>query len=190
MRCLSCEKLSFHLICKKCQSTLLVPNFFKKELEKDFFVYSFYTYEEIEPYILSKYYFHGDRVFNILAKLSFAKFASNFSYPTFVYAIPIDDHTRHDFSHTAILAKHLKSPKIQSYYNVLKASNIVKYAGKDLEFRQKNPRKFIYTGKKNIDVILIDDLITTGTTILEAKKVLKKQNVNVLFALTLCTFHS
>ena len=190
MRCLSCEKLSFHLICKKCQSTLLVPNFFKKELEKDFFVYSFYSYEEIEPYILSKYYFHGDRVFNILAKLAFAKFASNFSYPTLVYALPIDDHSRHDFSHTAILAKHLKAPLIKPLYNVLKASNIVKYAGKDLEFRQKNPRKFVYKGASNIDVVLIDDLMTTGTTILEAKKVLKKHNVNVLFALTLSAFRS
>lgn len=190
MRCLSCEKLSFSIICKKCQNTLLAPNFFKKELSKNFFVYSFYSYEEIEPFILSKYYFHGDRVFNILAKLSFSKFASHFSYPTLVYALPIDDHSRHDFSHTAILAKHLKAPFIKPIYNVLKASNIVKYAGKDLDFRQKNPRKFVYTGTSNIDVILVDDLMTTGTTILEAKKVLKKHNVNVLFALTLCTIHS
>ena len=190
MRCLSCEKLSFSIICKKCQSTLLAPNFYKKELVKDFFVYSFYNYEEIEPFILSKYYFHGDRVFNILAKLSFAQFASHFSYPTLVHAIAVDDHTRHDFSHTAILTKHLKAPHIKPTYNVLKASNIVKYAGKDLEFRQKNPRKFIYKGASNIDVILVDDLMTTGTTLLEAKKVLEKSKVNVLFALTLCTIHS
>jgi competence protein ComFC len=104
-----------------------------------------------------------------------------------VYALPIDDHTRHDFSHTAILVRHLKSSSIKPIYNVLKASNIVKYAGKDLDFRQKNPRKFIYKGASNIDVILVDDLITTGTTLLEAKKVLKKHKVNVLFALTLCT---
>lgn len=174
MRCLSCEKLSFSIICKKCQNTLLVPNFFKKELAKDFFVYSFYDYEEIEPYILSKYYFHGDRIFNILAKLSLAKFASHFSYPTLVYALPIDDHTRHDFSHTAILAKYLKASCIQPLYNTLKASNIIKYAGKDLEFRQKNPRKFVYKGTSNIDVILVDDLMTTGTTILEAKKTAQK----------------
>jgi len=187
MRCLSCEKLSFFIICKKCQNTLLIPNFYKKELVKDFFVYSFYTYEEIETFILSKYYFHGDRIYNILAKLAFSKFSSNFTYPTSLFAIAIDDHTRHDFSHTAILTRHLNSSIITPLYNVLKASNIVKYAGKDLEFRLKNPRKFIYTGNKNIDVILVDDLMTTGTTILEARKVLKKYRVNVLFALTLCT---
>lgn len=48
--------------------------------------------------------------------------------------------------------------------------------------------KFKYTGPKNCDVIIIDDVITTGTTILEAKNTLKKENVNVLFALTLCSF--
>jgi competence protein ComFC len=63
---------------------LLAPNFYKKELRKNFFVYSFYAYEEIEDFILSKYHFHGDRVFNILAKLAFSKFALNFSYPSLV----------------------------------------------------------------------------------------------------------
>ncbi len=187
MRCLSCEKLSLNFICKSCQVNLLEPDFFKKQLEKDFFVYSFYNYEEIEPFILSKYHFFGDRVFNILAKLSFEKFAKNFSYENQIYAIAVDDHTRHDFSHTAILTKHLKSKNIQPYFNVLKATNIVKYAGKDLEFRQKNPRKFKYSGAKNIDAILVDDLLTTGSTLLEAKKVLKRHKVNVLFALTLCS---
>jgi competence protein ComFC len=164
-----------------------VPNFFKKELRKDFFVYSFYSYEEIEDFILSKYHFHGDRVFNILAKLAFSKFASNFSYPTLVYALPIDDHTRHDFSHTAILAKHLKTSHIKPLYNTLRASNVIKYAGKDLKFRQNNPRNFIYKGACGIDVILVDDLMTTGTTLLEAKRVLEQHDCKVLFALTLCS---
>jgi competence protein ComFC len=34
-------------------------------------------------------------------------------------------------------------------------------------------------------VILIDDIVTTGTTILEAKKCLEENNCEVLFALTL-----
>jgi competence protein ComFC len=54
-----------------------------------------------------------------------------------------------------------------------------------LEFRQKNKRNFYYSGKNNIKVILVDDLITTGETILQAKKVLEKNNCEILFALTL-----
>ena len=185
MRCISCEKLSFSIICKTCQKNLLVPSFHKRELEKDFFVYSFYNYEEIKSFLNSKYQFYGDKIFNILATLSLQKFGNNFEYPQRVYAIPIDDHTRHEFSQTAILANNLKSQNIIPIYDKLKATNIVKYAGKDLEFRKKNRRNFLYSGKKNIQVILVDDLVTTGLTILEAKEILEKNGCEVLFALTL-----
>lgn len=185
MLCTLCKNLSLQIICKDCQNNLLTPSFYKREIEKNFYNYSFYTLSELEDLINSKYYFHGDRIYNILAKLSFAKFAQNFNYEKKILAIPIDDHTRHDFSHTAILTKHLDSKYITPKYNVLKASNIVKYAGKDLEFRQENKRKFKNTNLSNKTVILCDDLITTGTTILEAKKFLEKQKNEVLFSLTL-----
>lgn len=100
-------------------------------------------------------------------------------------AIAIDDHTRHNFSQTAILLKHIKSKNIDIKYNLLKAQNKVKYAGKTRDFRKKNKRDFIYKGEKNQQVILIDDLVTTGSTILEAKKTLENSNCEVLFALTL-----
>lgn len=185
MKCITCENLSIQIICKTCQINLLSPSFHKRELQKDFYNYSFYSLSDIEDLIKSKYYFHGDRVFNILAKLSFAKFSQNFNIKDDIIAIAIDDHTRHDFSHTAILTKHLKSNIITPKFNCLKATKIVKYAGKDLEFRKKNPRKFKVSNLQNKTLIICDDLITTGSTILEAKKALEKQNNKVLFSLTL-----
>jgi competence protein ComFC len=148
-------------------------------------VYSFYKYEEVHDLLNSKYEFHGDRIYNILASLSFAKFAKNFEYENTITAIAIDDHTRHDFSHTAILIKHLKSKYIIPKYDLLKAQNQLKYAGKDLLFRKKNKRNFLYKGKKNNQVILVDDIITTGSTLLEAKEILEKNNCEVLFALSI-----
>jgi len=65
------------------------------------------------------------------------------------------------------------------------AKNRVHYSGKGLQFRLENPRDFVYKGKSNIDVILVDDIITTGITLQEAQKVLIQNGVNVLFALTL-----
>lgn len=185
MRCLSCEEISFYAICKTCQKNLLEPVFNKREISKDFFVYSFYPYEDIKELLNTKYEFYGDRVYNILAKLAFKKFSANFNYDEKLIAVAIDDHTRHEFSQTAILTKHLKSKNIKPTFNTLKATNIIKYAGKDLEFRKKNPRDFKYKGKPNQKVILVDDLVTTGTTILEAKKVLESHSCEVLFALTL-----
>ena len=79
----------------------------------------------------------------------------------------------------------MKNKPYNSKYNCLKATNIVKYAGKDLEFRQKNPRKFKLTNITNQMTILCDDLITTGATIKQAKKALEKKNNEVLFSLTL-----
>lgn len=184
MKCLSCEQLSLKIICNKCQTILLQPSFHKRELQKDFYNYSFYSFSEIEDLITSKYYFHGDKVFNILASLSFKKFASNFKFNELVYSIGIDEHSRHEFSQTAILSRSLKSKNIKPIYNSLKATNIVKYAGHDLEFRKKNKRRF-QTNLSNKKIILVDDLITTGTTILEAKRILEKKDNEVLFSLTL-----
>lgn len=185
MRCFSCSALSLQAICKQCQKNLLEPSLYKRELEKDFFVYSFYKIDEIKELINAKYYFYGDRIFNILGKLAFKKFSENFEYLHPVYAIAIDDRVKENFSHTAILTKHLNSKNIKSIFNTLHANNNVKYAGKDLEYRKKNKRDFSYSGQKNIEVILVDDIVTTGTTILEAKKVLEKKGCKILFALTL-----
>ena len=70
-------------------------------------------------------------------------------------------------------------------YKKLISKNNISYAGKDLEFRLNNPRDFEYYGKKNIEVILVDDVVTTATTINEAKEVLKKYNVKVAFCMVL-----
>ena len=185
MRCVCCSSLSLQIVCKDCQSKLLKPSFYKREVSKDFYVYSFYKFDEVKEFINSKYQFYGDRVFKILSTLSLQKFSSNFTFPHKIYAIPIDDHTFHQFSQTAILTKSLQSKFIKPIFNTLKATNRVKYAGKDLEFRKKHKRDFVYVGKKDIQVILIDDLVTTGLTILEAKECLEKNGCEVLFALTL-----
>ncbi len=185
MRCLVCQALSSQAICKKCQKNLLEPSFYKRELEKDFFVYSFYTLDEIKDLINAKYYFYGDRVFNILGKLTFKKFTQNFEYTHKVTALPIDDRVKEYFSHTAILTKYLNSSNIKPTFNTIYAKNNVKYAGQSLEYRQKNKRDFGYSGAKDLEVILVDDVVTTGTTILEAKKVLEKNGCKALFALTL-----
>ena len=185
MRCHLCLNLSWQPLCKTCLSTFLAPSPAFRVLESGLKVYSFYAYSEIAPLLHTKHTYSGAKIFTQLAKHCFTPFLQTAHFPDGLYAIPIDDHTRHDFSHTAILARHLKSQFITPKYNCLKATNIVKYAGKDLEFRQKNPRKFKLTNISNQMTILCDDLITTGATIKQAKKALEKKNNEVLFSLTL-----
>jgi competence protein ComFC len=184
VKCITCSACSFHIICKNCQKHLLEPELRKKEILKDFFVYYFYEYDEIKELIYTKYDSFGAKVFSTLANISFARFAKTFTYQNRVYAIPIENNKIDDFSHTAILSNGLKSKYITPYPK-LRANNIVKYANMDLEFRLKNRRDFKYLGKKNIEAIIIDDIITTGTTIKEAKSTLTQNGVKTLFAITL-----
>jgi len=146
-------------------------------------IVSFYYYDEIEFLIKYKYHPFGSRVFKLLAKNSFKLFSQ--VYKEKVYSISIDDNVKKGYSHTAILNHALKSKYITPLYKKLLSKNDVSYAGKDLKFRMNNPRNFVYTGPKNIDVILVDDVVTTGITLNEAKKVLKENNVNVIFSMVL-----
>ncbi|MGE4455912.1 MAG: ComF family protein [Arcobacteraceae bacterium] len=185
MKCTVCQKFSWEIICQTCQKNLLVPNLHKREVDKDFFVYSFYNHSEISELLNAKYHFFGDKIYNILAKHTLKQFATSFTYPNTVGAIPIDDTVNDNFSHTAILAKNLQSKIIKPYYNVLKATNKVKYAGQTLDFRQKHKRDFRYSGKSYLDVILVDDIITTGLTMVEAREILQQNGCNVLFGVAL-----
>jgi competence protein ComFC len=134
---------------------------------------------------LTKHKDIGYFVYNILAKRTFKEFAKNFSYKQKVYSIAIDDNPKDGYSHTAILNKYLKSKYIKPVFSKLRAQNSVSYSGKSLDFRLNNPRDFKYDFKRDIEVILVDDIITTGTTLKEASKVLENEGIRVLFALTL-----
>jgi len=185
MKCLICGVFSFKLICKKCQNRFLEPELLYQKLSCGLDVYSFYHFSEIEELVKSKYYIFGGSIYEILGKKSFSKYAKEFKYKFPIYALPIDDYPVPNFSHSAILAKNLQSKFIIPKYNKLRAKSRISYAGKSLDFRLKNPRNFSYTFKKNIEVILVDDVITTGLTLSEAHSLLLQNDVRILFALTL-----
>jgi len=178
LKCLLCENFCFDVICKKCQTEFLIPSIQKRDN-----IISFYSYEDIENLLKYKYHPFGSRVFKILANNSFAKFTK--VYKEKIYSISIDDNFKKGYSHTAILNHSLKSKFITPIYKKLLSQNKITYAGKSLEYRLNNPRNFKYTGLKNIDVILVDDVVTTGTTINEAKEILEKNGVNVAFCMVL-----
>jgi competence protein ComFC len=184
-RCILCELSSLSLICGSCQSIYLSYSITRRSIESGLDVYSFYPYSEIEKLIKTKHSYHGYNLFKILAKNSFLQFVSIFKHSRLVYAIPIDDIPSPYYSHTAILASSLSSKSIKPIFNSLKAQSKLTYSSRSLPYRKSNPRGFKYSFKDNVDVILVDDIVTTGTTLSEAHSVLKVYNVNVLLALTL-----
>ncbi len=185
MKCIICNKLSFDTICQVCQIKYFSTNLTKRVLPDGLTVYSFYKYSDIKDFLKTKHTYHGEKIYKIIAKNSFKDFSDHFSSENKIYAFGVDDKLSPNYSHTAILTKALKSKYIIPKYNKLRAKNNISYSSKTLEYRLKNPRYFDYTFKKNIDAVIVDDIITTGTTLSKAKALLEKNSVNVLFALTL-----
>ncbi|KIM04006.1 MAG: phosphoribosyltransferase [Sulfurovum sp. AS07-7] len=186
MRCLICHNLSLSTFCKDCKKSILKPDMTKRQIGM-LDVYSFYKYTHIQELIHTKHTPLGYKVFNALAKLSFTPFIDSFLSVDNreIYIIGIDENPKNSFSHVAVLTHAMKRRNAKVQHTSLLASSNMSYSGQSLEFRLSNPRKFTYTGKKNIDAILVDDIITTGTTLQEAMIVLKKNGVRVQFALTL-----
>ncbi len=185
MRCMVCESLSLKHICKSCQNELLSPSLYKRKILGKIPVYSFYKYQDIESLLLSKHTDLGHYIYTILAQNSFASFAENFEYEESVCSLSIDDHVKNGYSHTAILNKSLKSRWILPRYAKLRAENRISYSGKSYKFRLLNPREFKVKAFKEDDVILVDDIITTGLTLSQAVQALESQGKNVIFCLTL-----
>ncbi|AQW81822.1 transformation system, predicted amidophosphoribosyltransferase CtsW [Campylobacter pinnipediorum subsp. pinnipediorum] len=184
MRCFKCGAFTIFTFCKVCSKFLYNPTISIREID-GFKIYSFYNYSEIKDLIISKHKIHGRYIFNNLAKLSFEKFAINFKSQALINAIPIDDKNTDGYSHTAILAKSLNSKQIKPLFHTLHSTNNITYSGKDLKFRKNNPRNFKLLKNIKNPVILIDDIVTTGSTIMEAKNFLEKNGVNVLCAIVL-----
>ena len=164
---------------------ILIPKPSQRMLLNGLKVYSFYAYDDIAPLLHSKHSIYGSQIYTILAQYAFSSFAQDFKFDEKVLAIPVDDHVRDGYSHTAILAKALKSDSITPVYGVLQAKSPHRFTGKNLAFRQSHPRRFTCKLPSETMVILVDDLITSGQTLLEASELLIKSQITPLFALTL-----
>jgi competence protein ComFC len=180
-----CEAFSLSHICSNCQKTLLSPILHKRKVLGSIPVYSFYPYDVIEPLLLTKHTDVGFYMYTLLAKNSFSKFAKEWSYDARVASIGIDDNSKSGYSHTAVLNKALKSTNITPYFGKLRAQNTYKYAGKSVEERLINPRDFKFLPFNEEEVILVDDIVTTGSTLTEAAEALHSQGKKVILCLTL-----
>ena len=186
MRCFSCSKLSIPILCEVCVNQLFRTTIGTRTIGT-LDVISFYKYATLESLLLTKHKPEGYRIYKALANMTMKPFIEEFTENAEgdVYIIGVDEYVKSGYAHVSLLTRTMKTKKTIPLHSTLMAQNRVNYSGKDLQFRLANPRNFKYTGKKNIDVILVDDIITTGITLQEAQKVLMQHGVNVLFALTL-----
>lgn len=178
-----CEELSFTHICQTCQNNFLKPQIYKRKIQ-NIEVISFYKYDDIKELLHTKHTELGYYIFNILAKNSFKKFAHEFHTKEIYNSIAIDDHTRNGYSHTAILNNSLKTYNIKPLHNKLHAKNKITYSSQTKAYRLSNPRKFQYKEDKLNNIILVDDIVTTGTTLSEAIKLIGNKKIAFCMSLT------
>jgi len=133
----------------------------------------------------TKYCNLGHKIYKTLCKICKDEFEKAFSVEERIYLIPIDDVPKRGYSQNGIFANEFKNKNLIPLYRSLRAKNGINYAGKNLEFRKANKKDFQYLGKSGIDAILLDDIVTTGQTMLQAREILRKNGVNPLFGLTI-----
>lgn len=182
MKCLACGIWSFIAICKRCQQHIILKPTIR--LVGDLKVYSFFAYSEIEALLHYKYTPIGSRIYTILCNLAQGYFKEHFSLQA--HGVGIDDCIKRGYSHNGIFLNVFRKCGIKPIYGELLAQSKVSYAGKSLEYRQSHPKGFQTKLRGVKDLIIFDDIITTGTSLLEAKKVLEEKRNEVLYALTLC----
>ena len=185
MRCLLCGSWSFSHICRRCRSEQLRPNFYTRKIAGKLPVHSFYKYDEIEPLLLTKHTDLGYYLYRLLAKMSFEPYAKTIAAGETIAVIGVDDHVRHGYSHTALLARAMKSRDVKPRFSVLRDRSGHRYSGQDFQYRLTHPRAFALKPFPEKRVILVDDILTTGLTLTQAAETLEKAGKEVLFCLTL-----
>ncbi len=149
------SNLSFAVICERCKNNLLKESISKRNID-GLEVVSLFGYSEIEPLILSKYSFLGHRVYRYFAENHLRKFLKLFgeNLGEQIYSIAVDDKVNSaGFSHTATLSHYSKSKYVKPLYRSLLATSRVSYAKMSKEFRENNPREFVYQGLSGIECL-------------------------------------
>lgn len=188
INCVSCGKFDYHL-CPNCQKELkYLENFL--ELKNDFPIYSFFDYEEtdISKLIHLFKYKYTEEVFLILEKLFLdnqIKLKNKIIFDQKIYYLPVPLHIRRQrergYNQSEKLAEIFQKLWPGEILNniIVRNKYTQKQAKLNREERLLNLKDKFVLNKENLEkidknaiIIIIDDVMTTGTTLLEIQKLL------------------
>ena len=189
-KCLYCNKYG-KIICDKCFKKIENKNFFKK-VNGNYFDYIFCSsfYNELMKNQIHKFKFHNQAYFYkyfIEISLKDCKIYDFLKKFDFITYIPMNykKQMRRGYNQSELLAKELGKRLNINVIKTLEKNDYVKTQStlteKEREINAKNAFKF----KANIDlerknIILVDDILTTGSTVKSSSKILKEHNANII----------
>jgi ComF family protein len=200
--CGVCGKISENSLCKKCEKLLREQEKFVvqdySDDEEMFFNEHMYVfpYEGIIRKVILSYKFR-DKAYlyktftNFLLKNS--KFVENIKCYDIIIAVPVSKERKKErgYNQSALIAKDIaKATNIRVVTNVLyKEKNIAPQSTLNKEERGTNIKGAfkLYNANiiKNKNIILVDDIYTTGSTVNECSKLLKEAGATKIGILTL-----
>lgn len=191
MYCVVCGRLKWNIICKDCLSNLEYIDS-KRILDNDVKVFSSFAFSELKFLLTSKNNIIGSRIFKRLGVYAVSNFFARYKdlatlNKQKIAVLSIRNKNIGMYSHSAILSQCFSAYGFKVFNNALIIGNNSHFSHLKRHERQELGRSFRFNFKHNcLGVIIVDDIITTGQTLLEASDIAMQNGYNSLFAWTLC----
>ncbi len=190
--CVLCKKQSHHSqICPNCKkktalkAVFVVANYDNRILQNLLHNLKYNFVEEIGDYL-------GNLIIKYLEVNRIFKFFQINSANTIICPVPLHKkrYLARGFNQSELLAK-----KLNIYYKILQKDllirkiNTISQVNLNRQERQSNLKNaFIFNNQesaKNKKILLIDDVLTTGSTLIEAAQVLEQKGFNEIYGLVI-----
>lgn len=179
-RCQMCSRQSEERICPDCYG-------WREKDDALILNYSVFGYNDMMQKMLTRWKYRGDyilgKAFATVYQKTFKKFFSSLDRDTVIVPIPLSDERLKErgFNQAQMLADFLP---LQNHA-ILDRIHTEKQSKKTRHERLKTENPFKNNQPMSNEVILIDDMYTTGTTLRHAATTLKKGGATNVFAYTL-----
>ena len=195
-RCLGCGcSKTGEILCKTCEKELKFSIVYAQNIYEEIEIFSALKYEGIVKKLIQQFKFnHRKSISKILAALLYEYFLK-IGRTNNTIIIPVPSHKqrilKRGYCHTNLICQEfsrLSNIKIET--KILKKIKNTKPQYKlSIEKRRKNLKGSFALNLENYNgenILLIDDIFTTGATLEEIINTFKKENINNLTVLTVC----
>lgn len=187
-KCLCCEEETEEELCNKCKKDIrLVKDVMKSG---EFNIYSYAYYKSTVKNLILDYKYHKDyNSGEYIADLLIEEFSSLICKYDLITYVPLTNKKmkKRGFNQCEVLSKHIgKSINIKVEKLLYKIKDNKEQKTLDMKSRISNQEGLFkcYKEIKGKSILLIDDVVTTGATVVECMKVLKSSGAKEVNALT------